>query len=76
VSEEEYIDAGLIFGAGFAPFRGGPMNYLNTLGKDNVLNKLDSLQQKHGDRFKPDVGFTELKKNQEVDSSYAKASGE
>ena len=29
VSDAELIDAGLIFGTGFAPFRGGPLHYLD-----------------------------------------------
>ena len=33
VADAELIDAGLIFGTGFAPFRGGPLNYL--AGKKN-----------------------------------------
>jgi 3-hydroxyacyl-CoA dehydrogenase/enoyl-CoA hydratase/3-hydroxybutyryl-CoA epimerase len=33
VPDAELIDAGLIFGTGFAPFRGGPLNYLQTRGK-------------------------------------------
>ena len=28
VADADLADAGLIFGTGFAPFRGGPMNYL------------------------------------------------
>jgi 3-hydroxyacyl-CoA dehydrogenase/enoyl-CoA hydratase/3-hydroxybutyryl-CoA epimerase len=28
VADAELIDAGLIFGTGFAPFRGGPLHYL------------------------------------------------
>ena len=30
VADAELADAGVIFGAGFAPFRGGPLNYLAT----------------------------------------------
>jgi 3-hydroxyacyl-CoA dehydrogenase/enoyl-CoA hydratase/3-hydroxybutyryl-CoA epimerase len=30
VADEELADAGLIFGTGFAPFRGGPLHYLKT----------------------------------------------
>jgi len=30
VADAELIDAGLIFGTGFAPFRGGPLHYLET----------------------------------------------
>lgn len=60
VSDQDLINAGLIFGAGFAPFRGGPMEYLNTIGSDNVVNKLKELADKYNDRFKPDEGFNNL----------------
>jgi 3-hydroxyacyl-CoA dehydrogenase/enoyl-CoA hydratase/3-hydroxybutyryl-CoA epimerase len=30
VADEELADAGLIFGTGFAPFRGGPLHYLKS----------------------------------------------
>jgi len=32
VEDDELLDAGIIFGTGFAPFRGGPMHYLQTNG--------------------------------------------
>ncbi|MBE0620152.1 MAG: hypothetical protein IH605_06135 [Burkholderiales bacterium] len=30
VADADLADAGLIFGTGFAPFRGGPLNYLKS----------------------------------------------
>jgi 3-hydroxyacyl-CoA dehydrogenase/enoyl-CoA hydratase/3-hydroxybutyryl-CoA epimerase len=33
VADADLADAGLIFGTGFAPFRGGPLHYLRSLGK-------------------------------------------
>ena len=33
VADADLVDAGLIFGTGFAPFRGGPLHYLKSLGK-------------------------------------------
>lgn len=33
VEDDDLLDAGIIFGTGFAPFTGGPMNYLANLGK-------------------------------------------
>jgi len=33
VADAELIDAGLIFGTGFAPFRGGPLHYLEQVQK-------------------------------------------
>jgi 3-hydroxyacyl-CoA dehydrogenase / enoyl-CoA hydratase / 3-hydroxybutyryl-CoA epimerase len=32
VADADLADAGLIFGTGFAPFRGGPLNYLKAQG--------------------------------------------
>ena len=31
VDDGDVLDAGMVFGTGFAPFRGGPLNYLATL---------------------------------------------
>jgi 3-hydroxyacyl-CoA dehydrogenase/enoyl-CoA hydratase/3-hydroxybutyryl-CoA epimerase len=33
VGDADLADAGLIFGTGFAPFRGGPLHYLRSIGK-------------------------------------------
>jgi 3-hydroxyacyl-CoA dehydrogenase/enoyl-CoA hydratase/3-hydroxybutyryl-CoA epimerase len=33
VADAELADAGVIFGTGFAPYTGGPMNYLNSGGR-------------------------------------------
>lgn len=33
VSDADAADAGIIFGTGFAPFRGGPLHYLSTLAE-------------------------------------------
>lgn len=57
VDDEELLDAGIIFGTGFAPFRGGPMNYVETRGRDHLKQVLDALQQNHGERFSPDAGW-------------------
>jgi 3-hydroxyacyl-CoA dehydrogenase/enoyl-CoA hydratase/3-hydroxybutyryl-CoA epimerase len=34
VADADLADAGLIFGTGFAPFRGGPLHYLKTRGRE------------------------------------------
>lgn len=46
-------DIGAIFGIGFAPFRGGPFRYMDTMGIDTLVSQLKSLQQRFGDRFAP-----------------------
>jgi 3-hydroxyacyl-CoA dehydrogenase/enoyl-CoA hydratase/3-hydroxybutyryl-CoA epimerase len=34
VADADLADAGLIFGTGFAPFRGGPLHYMKTRGRE------------------------------------------
>lgn len=57
VDEADLLDGGVIFGTGFAPFRGGPMHYIRKLGREQLRAKLDSLAQQHGARFRPDAGW-------------------
>jgi 3-hydroxyacyl-CoA dehydrogenase/enoyl-CoA hydratase/3-hydroxybutyryl-CoA epimerase len=58
VGDAELLDAGVIFGTGFAPFRGGPVNYIRATGADKLQARLQQLAQKHGERFKPDAGWS------------------
>ncbi len=44
-------DLGAIFGWGFAPFTGGPFSAMDSIGLANVVQTLDRLAQRHGDRF-------------------------
>jgi 3-hydroxyacyl-CoA dehydrogenase/enoyl-CoA hydratase/3-hydroxybutyryl-CoA epimerase len=60
VGEADLLDAGVIFGTGFAPFRGGPINYALERGKSEVLNTLKTLAERHGDRFLPHEGWSQL----------------
>ncbi len=57
VADADLLDAGVIFGTGFAPFRGGPMQYIRATGADALLERLKVLQQRHGDRFAPRPGW-------------------
>lgn len=61
VEDADLIDAGVIFGAGFAPFRGGPLQYARTRGVDTIIARLQDLQNAHGDRFAPDEGWDLLR---------------
>lgn len=55
VSDADLADAGLVFGAGFAPFRGGPMKYAHDEGKANIKARLEALEMRYGERFAPDA---------------------
>jgi 3-hydroxyacyl-CoA dehydrogenase/enoyl-CoA hydratase/3-hydroxybutyryl-CoA epimerase len=61
VDDAELVDAGVIFGTGFAPFRGGPMHYAQTRGVDDIVTALEALTAKYGPRFKPSPGWAELR---------------
>ncbi|MGE3919976.1 MAG: 3-hydroxyacyl-CoA dehydrogenase NAD-binding domain-containing protein [Gammaproteobacteria bacterium] len=60
VADQDLLDAGMIFGTGFAPFRGGPMTYIKSLGKATALEKLTDLEGKFGERFKEDLGWGKI----------------
>jgi 3-hydroxyacyl-CoA dehydrogenase/enoyl-CoA hydratase/3-hydroxybutyryl-CoA epimerase len=57
VADAELLDAGVIFGTGFAPFRGGPIQYIRDTGADTLLAKLAALQAKYGERFAARPGW-------------------
>lgn len=57
VDDADLLDAGVIFGTGFAPFRGGPIQYIRETGVDALLARLKALQDKHGERFAPRPGW-------------------
>lgn len=46
-------DIGAIFGLGFPPFLGGPFRWADELGTKALLEKLEALRARHGDRFAP-----------------------
>ncbi|RNF84966.1 3-hydroxyacyl-CoA dehydrogenase NAD-binding domain-containing protein [Montanilutibacter psychrotolerans] len=57
VSDADLLDAGVIFGTGFAPFRGGPIQYVRETGADALLERLKTLHARYGDRFAPRQGW-------------------
>ncbi|NOJ47383.1 3-hydroxyacyl-CoA dehydrogenase NAD-binding domain-containing protein [Bradyrhizobium archetypum] len=61
VDNADVVDGAMIFGTGYAPFRGGPLNYARTRGVENVVSTLDALTDKFGGRFTPDAGWENFK---------------
>ena len=57
VADADLLDAGVIFGTGFAPFRGGPVQYIRTAGADALLARLQALHARYGNRFAPRQGW-------------------
>jgi 3-hydroxyacyl-CoA dehydrogenase / enoyl-CoA hydratase / 3-hydroxybutyryl-CoA epimerase len=60
VAEADFIDAALVFGAGFAPFRGGPLTYARSRGVADCVAGLMRLVQSEGERFQPDAGWQSM----------------
>ncbi|HEY4974020.1 MAG TPA: 3-hydroxyacyl-CoA dehydrogenase family protein, partial [Steroidobacteraceae bacterium] len=61
VEDADLIDAGVIFGTGFAPFRGGPLSYARARGIDACIARLEGLAKRYGERFRPDAGWHALR---------------
>lgn len=57
VADADLVDAGVIFGTGFAPFRGGPLQYARQTGVETLVSKLTELATRHGSRFQPSPGW-------------------
>lgn len=53
VSGPEDVDFAMIMGAGFAPFRGGPLRHADTLGLANVVRAMNELVDDGEERFAP-----------------------
>jgi 3-hydroxyacyl-CoA dehydrogenase/enoyl-CoA hydratase/3-hydroxybutyryl-CoA epimerase len=60
VADSDTLDAAMIFATGFAPFRGGPINYAKARGIADITATLQRLAQQYGARFNPDPGWTSL----------------
>jgi 3-hydroxyacyl-CoA dehydrogenase/enoyl-CoA hydratase/3-hydroxybutyryl-CoA epimerase len=60
VADRDLLDAGIIFGTGFAPFRGGPMNYASNEGVDSIIAAMMEYEERFGERFKPARGWSLL----------------
>ena len=53
VGEAWVADLAMVLGAGYAPFRGGPLRTADALGVAAVVRDLDVLRGTHGNRFEP-----------------------
>src|SRR5258708_39379461 len=53
VTDPADVDFGMIMGTGWAPFRGGPLKFAESVGISAVVSRLDHLAGKFGEHFKP-----------------------
>jgi 3-hydroxyacyl-CoA dehydrogenase/enoyl-CoA hydratase/3-hydroxybutyryl-CoA epimerase len=57
IQDADLLDAGAVFATGFAPFRGGPLQYARDRGISSVVRRLNELAERYGERFRPDSGW-------------------
>ena len=60
VEDPDLVDAAVLFGTGFAPFRGGPLTYTRARGVPAVVARLTELAARYGERFQPDRGWPSI----------------
>jgi len=60
VGDGDLLDAGMVYGTGFAPFRGGVIHYVEKQSGVLLHGRLVQLQQRYGDRFHPDIGWNKF----------------
>jgi 3-hydroxyacyl-CoA dehydrogenase/enoyl-CoA hydratase/3-hydroxybutyryl-CoA epimerase len=60
VDSVDLVDAGVIFGTGFAPFRGGPLHHVQAEGASKLSTRLDDFKSRFGERFTRDDAWNQL----------------
>jgi len=63
IDRPDLLDAALLFGIGFPPFRGGLLRYADSLGAKRVVEKLASYEQKLGSRFSAPQSLREMSRD-------------
>ena len=59
-------DVGAILGFGFAPFTGGPLSYIDTMGSEVFLDRCRAYEAKYGERYAPPALLVEMAKKGET----------
>lgn len=52
-SRTDDVDAAMVLGTGFAPFRGGLLQYADERGMRGIVERLHEFERRFGDRFTP-----------------------
>ncbi|MDH3732703.1 MAG: 3-hydroxyacyl-CoA dehydrogenase NAD-binding domain-containing protein [Gemmatimonadota bacterium] len=64
------VDLAMVMGTGFPPFRGGILQWADTIGAPRIRDRLLEFESAHGPRFAPAPGLKELA---DIDGSFTAA---
>lgn len=59
-------DIGAVFGIGFPPFRGGPFRYMDELGLEHMVGRLEHYGATYSEKYTPANILLNMRKNQET----------
>jgi 3-hydroxyacyl-CoA dehydrogenase/enoyl-CoA hydratase/3-hydroxybutyryl-CoA epimerase len=59
-------DVGAILGFGYAPFTGGPLSWIDTMGTGTFVAKCKAYQKAHGKRYAPPKLLVEMAERHET----------
>jgi len=60
ITDPRDADVGAILGWGFAPYTGGPISMIDTMGASAFVSRCEALAKRHGDRFAPNKLLRDL----------------
>lgn len=60
VDDTDLLDAGVVFGTGFAPFTGGPIQYARQCGRQDIMDRLGRLASTYGARFEAHPAWSRI----------------
>jgi len=66
VTDPREADIGAIMGWGFAPFTGGPLSLIDTVGTKAFVETCTKFAGRFGDRFKPNALLVDMAKKGET----------
>jgi 3-hydroxyacyl-CoA dehydrogenase/enoyl-CoA hydratase/3-hydroxybutyryl-CoA epimerase len=53
VTDPADVDFAMIMGTGFAPFRGGPLRYADSVGTDKIVGMMENLADRGTEHLEP-----------------------
>jgi 3-hydroxyacyl-CoA dehydrogenase/enoyl-CoA hydratase/3-hydroxybutyryl-CoA epimerase len=66
ITDPRDADVGAILGWGFAPYTGGPISMIDTIGASAFVARCEGLAKTHGERFAPNKLLYELARKDET----------